>query len=154
MHTGRSLNNATDLARSQRESSLFEFRLHISSSKDAPITKPRPLSQHDTSYPIHVKKEKGSMITYKSPFFLALLQSLSVIATSPKLTSPLLILLSCAFKISIASAFERVMLGSRQLLGRRLSLCLMRRWRARILPGWSCDCDCDWDWDWDCLAAV
>lgn len=72
--------------------------------------------------------------TNRSPFFLALLQSDSDIAISPSVVSPDLIRCSWPRKISNASSLERVISDSRQLLGRRLPRCLMRRWLARILP--------------------
>ena len=80
------------------------------------------------------KKKKKEEKTYRSPFFLALLQSLSLVARSPKLTSPLLIRSSYPLSNSNASSFVRRISGSFQLLGRRLSLCLTSKWAARILP--------------------
>ena len=72
--------------------------------------------------------------THRSPFFFALLQSDSVVASSPSVVSPLLNRASCPRIISIDSSFDLVISASRQLDGRRLPLCLTNRCAARILP--------------------
>ncbi len=73
-------------------------------------------------------------ITHRSPPFVALAQSLSFLASSLSVVSPARTLASCPSKMLVASSFERVIFASRQLLGRRLPLCLIRRWAARIFP--------------------
>lgn len=73
----------------------------------------------------------------KSPDFLALLQSLSVTASSPKVAAPDLIRDSWPCKILSASSLVRVTLASFQELGRRLSLCLISKCEARTLSGLS-----------------
>jgi len=92
-------------------------------------------------------------VTYRSPFFLALEQSLSLVARSPSPISPLFILLSCPRKMFSASSLLLEIWGSFQLLGRRESLCLTSRCAARILPSVDpplpCDCNCE-----DGLAGV
>lgn len=71
--------------------------------------------------------------TYRSPFFLALLQSDSDTARSPK-SSPDWIRCDKPSRVSMASSFDRVISASLQLLGRLLSLCFTSRWLQRILP--------------------
>lgn len=63
----------------------------------------------------------------KSPLFLAELQSLSLMASSPRDTTPLLIFCSWPLMITMASSLDRVISLSRQLAGRRLSRCFTNR---------------------------
>lgn len=112
-----------DLARLKRKRGLFKFLLHVALAKEAPISVVR------TCCTVLVV-----LSTYRSPLFLELLQSLSVVAKSPKLVAPLLILASCASMMLIASSFVRVICASLQLDGRLESLCLTSRCDALILP--------------------
>lgn len=68
--------NAADLARLEGKSSIFKLLLHITTAKEATV-----------------KSEYMRMMfkgcqTYRSPDFLALLQSDSDIAMSPRVASP------------------------------------------------------------------
>ena len=85
-----------------------------------------------------------SVKTYRSPRFLAELQSLSVTASSPRLVLPLLIFCSWFWMTSRASSLERVICASLHDDGRRESRCLTSRWAHRIFPSrlWFCRPSC------------
>lgn len=75
------LNNAADLAWLQRKGGILEFLLHLATAE-------KPACEELV---LDIAKDGIAMtldVTYRSPFFLALLQSDSETAISPKLTSP------------------------------------------------------------------
>ena len=124
VQTGGSLDNMAHLAGLQSKSGILELLLHVTLAKE---------TAKERSVSARYGAENGSR-TYRSPLFLELLQSLSVVARSPRLVAPLLILASWPRMMVMASSLERVIWASRQLEGRRESLCLTRRCEARILP--------------------
>ena len=124
MKTRSRLNDVANLTGFQRKRRVFKLFLHVSFAEEASVVYVSSRAIMDL--------DMGR--AYKSPLFLELLQSLSVVARSPKLVAPLLILASCANMILIASSFDRVICDSRQLEGLRESLCFTRRCDALILP--------------------
>jgi hypothetical protein len=133
MHPGCRLHNTADLALVQAEGSLLKLLLHVACSKEATGR----LSQY--TCPTQLPRT-----THRSPPLRALLQSDSVVASSDS-DLPLGSLESFSYAVicsrytciaSIASSLDRVMRGSRQLAGRRLSRCFTSRCAARILSPW------------------
>jgi hypothetical protein len=99
VQTRSSFDNMAHLAGLESKCSVFKLLLHVTLAKE-------------TAVQSHVNKRvdrvKESRTTYRSPLFLELLQSLSVVARSPRLVAPLLILASCPRTMAMASSLERV----------------------------------------------
>ena len=126
MYTRSRHNDMTYFSRLKSKRRIFKLLLHI------------PTTEEPSTFTLALRSARAAyLLTYKSPLFLALLQSDSVTAKSPKLFCPDLMVASCFKSISKASSLVLVILASRQLLGLLLSLCLINRCAALILPSFG-----------------
>lgn len=95
-----------DLTWPQGESSIFKLFLHVTLAEEAAVSGCYRDGFLVKQFEDEGKEGEGS--TYRSPRFLELLQSLSVVARSPRLVAPLLILASWPSMMLMASSLVRV----------------------------------------------